>query len=249
VAGAGDRYDVIGRSYSRTRREDPRIAAAIHAALGDARSIVNVGAGSGSYEPLDRAVVAVEPSVRMLEQRQGRSAATVRAVAEHLPFPDAAFDAAMAVLTVHHWSDPATGLREMARVSARQVVFFFEPLRTHQFWGLDYFRAARELPSEIDPPGEALLSEHLRVRDIRTVLVPHDCVDGFGAAFWRRPEAYLDPDVQAGMSWLAMLSEADRAEGTDRLRADLRSGEWDRRYGHLRSQQDLDAGYRIAVAH
>lgn len=246
--GAGDRYDVIGQSYAATRREDPRVAAQVHAALGDARSVVNVGAGAGSYESADRDVVAVEPSRRMIEQRDAGKPPVVRGIAERLPFPDGSFDAALAVLTVHHWSDRSAGLREMARVARRQVVLFFEPLHTHDFWALDYFPAARRLPTEIDPPGEELIGQHLRVREIRTVVVPSDCVDGFGAAFWSRPEAYLDPEVQAGMSWLALLPEADREEGTQRLRADLDSGEWDRRLGHLRDQQEYDGGYRLAVA-
>ena len=248
MAAARDRYDVIGRSYAKTRREDPRIAAAIRSALGPPGPVVNVGAGSGNYEPTDRDVVAVEPSVQMLLQRGEGTASTVRGVAEHLPFPSGTFAAAMAVLTVHHWSDPASGLREMARVSQRQVVVFFEPLQTHDFWALRYFPAARRLPTETDPPGERFLSEHLRLREVRTVLVPHDCQDGFGAAFWARPEAYLDPEVQAGMSWLAMLPAPDRAEGAAALRADLDSGEWDRRYGHLRHQDEYDGGYRIAIA-
>jgi SAM-dependent methyltransferase len=210
--------------------------------------VLNVGAGSGSYEPTDRDVVAVEPSRRMIEQRSPAAAPVVRASAEGLPFADGSFGAAMAVLTVHHWPEPGAGLREMARVARRQVVLFFEPLHTHDFWALDYFPAARSVPTEVDPPGERLLAEHLALREVHTVLVPHDCVDGFGAAFWGRPEAYLDPEVQAGMSWLALLPEADRREGTHRLRADLDSGEWDRRLGHLRDQHEYDGGYRLAVA-
>lgn len=246
---AGERYDQIGQSYARTRQEDPRIAVAIHACLGAGRSVVNVGAGSGSYEPVDRHVVAVEPSLRMIAQRRRRTSSVVRAVAEDLPFADSTFDAAMAVLTLHHWTDPARGLLEMRRIATRQVVFFYESLRTHSFWGLDYFPAALALPTEVDPPGEALLSQHLHLREIRKVLVPNDCRDGFGTAFWARPEAYLDPEVQAGMSWLAMLSPEDRQRGSDRLRADLERGEWDRRYGHLRTASTFDGGYRIAIAY
>lgn len=243
-----DRYDEIGRSYVTTRREDPRIAAQVHACLGPGRSVVNVGAGAGSYEPTDRDVIAVEPSVQMLRQRHGRTARVVRGVAEALPFPDAAFDTALAVLTVHHWSDRATGLAELRRVSSRQVVFFFEPLMTHDFWALEYFPEALDLPTERDPPGQALLGEHLQVREIQTVLVPHDCQDGFGAAFWARPEAYLDSEVQAGMSWLALLPDEVRRRGAARLAADLGSGAWDRRHGHLRQQESYDGGYRIAIA-
>jgi SAM-dependent methyltransferase len=241
-------YEEIGRSYSRTRREDPRIAAEIVSGLGGARSVVNVGAGTGSYEPGDRVVVAVEPSPEMVRQRRGRTRRVVRGVAEALPFADGAFEAAMAVLTIHHWADPGAGLGELARVARRQVVFFFEPLRTRDFWVLDYFPEALDLPSEQDPPGEDAIRRVLRVREVRRVLVPHDCLDGFGAAFWGRPEAYLDPEVQAGMSWLALLTPEARHRGSERLAADLASGAWDRRHGHLRHQRTYDGGYRLAIA-
>jgi len=190
----------------------------------------------------------VEPSVAMIDQRQGRSREVVHAVAEDLPFVADAFDAALAVLTVHHWSDPGAGLSELRRVAGRQVVFFYEPLRTHDFWAIEYFPEALDLPQEAAPPDEHLLREHLDVREIVPVLVPHDCIDGFGAAFWARPEAYFEPEVQAGMSWMALLPPEVRARGTARLRSALESGEWDRRHGHLRMQGEYDAGYRIAVA-
>lgn len=240
-------YEDIGRSYAKTRREDPRIAAEITACLGASRSVVNVGAGTGSYEPSDRLVVAVEPSPRMVGQRRGRTRHVVQGVAEALPFPDAAFDAGMAVLTIHHWADPEAGLRELRRVARHQVVFFFEPLRSHDFWALDYFSEALDVPSEQHPPGEDVLRRALRVREVRRVLVPYDCTDGFGAAFWARPEAYLDPEVQAGMSWLALLSPEARDRGSARLAADLASGAWDRRHGHLRRLPTYDGGYRIAI--
>jgi SAM-dependent methyltransferase len=241
-------YEEIGRSYSRTRREDPRIAAEIASSLGGARSVVNVGAGTGSYEPGDRIVVAVEPSPEMVRQRRGRTRRVVRGIAEALPFADGAFDAAMAVLTIHHWGDPEVGLGELARVSRRQVVFFFEPLRNHGFWALDYFPEALDVPSEQNAPGEDEIRQVLRVREVRRVLVPHDCLDGFGAAFWSRPEAYLDPEVQAGMSWLALLTPEARRRGSARLAGDLASGAWDRRHGHLRREESYDGGYRLAIA-
>jgi SAM-dependent methyltransferase len=164
------------------------------------------------------------------------------------PFPDAAFDAAMAVLTIHHWTDCLAGLRELRRVSLRQVVFFFEPLRVHEFWALEYFPESIDVPSEQNAPGEDVIRQALPVREIRPVLVPRDCVDGFGAAFWARPEAYLDPDVQAGMSWLALLPEDALKRGSERLADDLASGAWERRFGHLRRLDSYDAGYRIAIA-
>ncbi|CAN5770312.1 class I SAM-dependent methyltransferase [soil metagenome] len=241
-------YDQIGSSYSRTRREDPRIAATIHDALGDAGTVLNVGAGTGNYEPADRTVTAVEPAVEMIRQRRGRAGRVVRAWAEALPFPAGTFDVAMAILTIHHWTDVDLGLRELHRVAGRQVVFFFEPLRTRQFWALDYFPEAAAVPSEQDPPGIEAIERTLSVIEVRRVLVPHDCTDGFGAAFWRRPEAYLDSEVQAGMSWLALLSSEARERGSARLASDLASGAWDHRHGRLRSLTEYDAGYRIAIA-
>jgi SAM-dependent methyltransferase len=241
-------YDRIGRTYAQTRREDPRIAATIRACLGDGHAVLNVGAGTGSYEPADRFVVAVEPSNEMLRQRPQDRAPVVRAVAEALPVADDAFDVAMAVLTIHHWNDVDRGLRELRRVARRQVVLYFEPLHTHGFWGVDYFPEAIEVPSERDAPGEGELRAALSVREIRPVLVPHDCVDGFGVAYYGRPEAYLRPEVQEGMSWLARLPPDVRRRGADRLAADLASGEWDRRFGALREQEWFDGGYRIAIA-
>jgi SAM-dependent methyltransferase len=241
-------YDALGASYSATRREDPRIAEQVLDALGEGDSLVNVGAGTGSYEPTDRFVVAVEPSDTMIRQRRGRSPRVVRGIAEKLPFLDRSFDAALAVLTVHHWRDREVGLAELRRVARRQVVFFFEPLETRHFWALEYFGDARDLPTERNAPGEDLLRTYLDVREVRPVLVPSDCMDGFGAAFWSRPEAYLDPEVQAGMSWIAMLSSGARARATAHLRSDLESGEWDRRFGHLRSMERYDGGYRVAIA-
>jgi SAM-dependent methyltransferase len=241
-------YDDLGRTYSATRREDPRVAAQLWAALGAGRSLLNVGAGTGSYEPADRIVVAVEPSQAMIGQRRHRTSRVARGVAEQLPFADRAFDASLAVLTVHHWADREAGLRELRRVSRRQVVLFFEPLEVHQFWALDYFEEAKELPSEKNAPSEQLMRALLRVREVQTVPIPRDCVDGFGAAFWARPEAYLDPAVQAGMSWMALLPAAVLKRGTDQLRRDLKSGTWDAQHGHLRWSDNYDAGYRLAIA-
>ena len=248
MAGDGQLYEAIGTTYTATRQDEPSIGAAVVDALGEARTVVNVGAGTGSYEPTDRVVVAVEPSPTMVAQRHGRSPLVVRAIAERLPFPDAAFDAGMAMLTVHHWGDPMAGLRELARVSRRQVVFFFEPLRTHDFWGLEYFPEALDLPSESRAPGEPELRAVLDVREVRVLPVPLDCRDGFGVAFYGRPEAYLDPAVQAGMSWLALLPDEVRRRGSELLRHDLASGAWDRRHGHLRTRPTYDGGYRLALA-
>jgi SAM-dependent methyltransferase len=241
-------YDAIGRTYTRTRKPDPRIAAQINGALGDAGAVVNIGAGAGSYEPADRFVVAVEPSPTMLAQRTAASAAAVRAVAEALPFPDGVFDAAMATLTLHHWSDLERGLAEMRRVARRQVVMFFEPEKSDEYWLCEYFDDFSSLQSEQRAPGEAQLRARLDVIACDVVPVPADCVDGFGAAFWNRPERYLDPDVQAGMSCMAQLEPDVLRDRIAALRADLDSGAWDARHGHLRGLDEYDAGYRLLVA-
>jgi SAM-dependent methyltransferase len=248
TAGGETRYERIGSGYAQARREDPRVAAHVRDGLGDARSVVNVGAGTGNYEPPDLAVVAVEPSGVMIAQRTGRPAPVVQGVAEALPFPSGSFDAALAFLTVHHWSDLARGMAELRRVARRQVVFLFEPSVTAGFWAIDYFPEAMDTPTEREAPGVDVLRGFLEVREVRTVPVPIDCTDGFGAAYWGRPEAYLDPDVQAGMSWLAVLPAEVRARGTARLAADLDSGAWDVRLGQLRSLTELDAGYRLVIA-
>ncbi len=241
-------YERIGTGYAMQRRADPRIAAAINAALGHAPRVLNVGAGTGNYEPVGPSLVALEPSPTMLAQRDPHAAPAVRGIAEALPFPSRSFDAALCVLTVHHWRDRAGGLRELQRVAPRQVVFFFEPARTDEAWMMDYWPEIRDLPSEIDPPGEAFFRRHLAVRDVVIVPVPNDCTDGFGGAYWSRPEAYLDAGVRSGMSSFAQLAPSLVAAGAERLRADLASGRWDARHGRLRTLATHDVGYRIVIA-
>jgi SAM-dependent methyltransferase len=243
------KYDRIGGSYAVTRATDPRLAAPIHAALGDARSVLNVGAGTGSYEPDDRFVVAVEPSATMVDQRAPDTAPAVRAVAEALPFRDLAFDAVMAVLTMHHWKDLEAGLRELRRVAHRQVLFFFEPAFASEAWIVfDYFPDMMEIESERNAPGTDDIARLLDVVHVEPVPVPADCVDGFAGCYWNRPEAYLDPVVQDGMSSFAQMPAAVRERGMDRLRAEVESGEWDRKYGHLRALPECDLGYRVLIA-
>jgi SAM-dependent methyltransferase len=243
------RYDTIGRSYSLTRQTDPRIAAQIDRALEGARSVLNVGAGTGNYESSHFSFVAVEPSPTMLAQRAPGAAPAVRAVAESLPFADGAFDAALAILTVHHWDDVERGLHEMRRVSQRQVVFFFEPEWSNRMWIVaDYFPSIRDLISERSAPGSQRLGATLHTGRIETVLVPADCRDGFGGCYWNRPEAYLDPAVQQGMSCFSQMGGATLDAGMRRLRDDLASGAWDARYGHLRGLSEMDLGYRLLVA-
>jgi SAM-dependent methyltransferase len=241
------RYDAIGRTYTATRGTDRRIAERIWAALGDARTVVNVGAGTGSYEPPDRAVTAVEPSAVMIAQRPPGAAPAVQASAEALPFADASFDAAMAVLTLHHWNDWRAGCAELRRVARdRVVVFSWDPTYAGRMWlGPEYF------PDNIDEdvaifPSLADQAAALGAK-VEVVPIPWDCRDGFFGAFWRRPEAYLDPAVRAGISTLAKRSEAELAEGLARLRADLATGAWARRHADLLERDELDLGYRLLV--
>jgi SAM-dependent methyltransferase len=241
-----ERYDVIGRSYARLRRPDPRIARAVTAALGDARSVVNVGAGAGSYEPTDRAVVAVEPSAVMIAQRPAGAAPVVRAFAEKLPFSDNAFDAALAVLTAHHWSDRRAGLSEMRRVAGERVVILtWDPAHAVFWLASDYFPDLVEFDRGIFPTLADLEAALGRV-EVSVVPIPHDCVDGFLGAYWRRPEAYLDEGVRAGISTFARIG--DVTPGVNRLRADLKSGRWAKRNAALLGLEELDLGYRIVVS-
>lgn len=242
------RYETIGRGYARSRRTDPSVERQIHAALGDAARVVNVGAGTGSYEPRGRTAVALEPSSVMIGQRPAGAAPVVQGVAEHLPFAAGAFDAALAVLTVHHWHDLAAGLAELRRVAARQVLLVFEPAFTSTLWMLEFWPEALALQTEREAPTVAEVAAHLTAPTVEVVPVPHDCLDGFGGAFWARPERYLDPEVQAGISSLSQLSPVDRERGTARLAAALASGEWDERFGALRDQDEIDLGYRLVVA-
>ena len=238
-------YDRIGANYAQYRRPDPRIEAAIVDALGSARTIVNVGAGTGSYEPQDRDLVAVEPSETMIRQRRGKKAAVVRASALALPFADGAFDAAMAILTVHHWPDQERGLRELGRVAKRCVIFTCDA--THPWIWLirDYFPEAAVEAGRILPPLDFYRGIFRRM-DIRTVPVPHDCSDGFFQAYWRRPQAYLDANVRRAISYFAKRGEWD--DGLAALKRDLEDGTWMRRNGHLMDLREIDAGYRLIVA-
>ena len=239
-------YDTIGRTYTATRAPDPRWEARIHAALGDARTVVNVGAGTGSYEPRDREVVAVEPSEVMIAQRPPGSAPVVRAFAENLPFEDDAFDAAMSIFSEHHWRDRPAGLREMRRVArGPAVVLTYDPGRADDFWlTRDYLPEAKALVSMSFEE----VARCLGATRIEPMPVPHDCRDGFYAAHWRRPDAYLDPTVRAGVSVFPRLPEAVVARAVERLRADLASGAWHERNRELLELDELDLGFRLLVA-
>lgn len=238
-------YDVIGTAYAQTRNADPRIAAAIRTALGDATSVVNIGAGAGSYEP-SNTVVAVEPSRVMISQRPPGAAPVVCAVAEALPLHDKSVDAALAVLTVHHWADVSAGIWEMQRVARRRLVFFtWRPEVVAEFWLLrDYLPAAAAADAEVAVPLETLAAAVPGCRvHVVPVPIPHDCTDGFGAAYWRRPRAYLDPNVRAGISMLARTDSSGLAPGLARLKDDLDSQRWQRVNAELLERDTLEVGY------
>ena len=240
-------YDAIGYGYCQQRRADPRIAALIEAALDDVVTVLNVGAGTGSYESRHRQFVAVEPSSVMIAQRARGSASVVQARAENQPFADAAFDAVLGVLTLHHWTDRLRGLRECVRIARERVVMLtFDPASSGFWLTQDYlpeFMAIdREQFLSIDALTAALGAE-VRV-DVRPVPIPKDCVDGFLGAFWARPYAYLDPRVQGGMSSFARV---DVKDGLSRLRSDLSDGIWAARYQQLLAEDEIDIGYRIVI--
>jgi SAM-dependent methyltransferase len=243
---AAQLYDAIGPGYRAYRRPDPRVAAAITEALGHAGPVVNVGAGAGSYEPTDRRVVAVEPSAAMIVQRSPGSAPVVQASATHLPFRDGVFAAALAVLTVHHWPDRPRGLAELVRVTRDRVVLLTWDPAAPGFWLVDeYFPEIWAIDRPIFPTLDDLRSA-LGAIEIRPLPVPHDCSDGFLGAYWRRPEAYLDPGVRGAMSTFSKIRDVE--PGLARLRRDLADGTWLRRHGDLLDRTELDLGYRLVVS-
>ena len=247
MAANASLYDRIGIGYANKRQPDPRWAAQIRNAVGDVQTILNVGAGTGSYEPHDRNVMALEPSPEMIAQRRHDAAPAVRGVAAALPFPDASFDATLAVLTLHHWPDPPAGLAEMRRVSRRQVIVTWDvDLFANSFWFTrDYLQSVG--PTEHRHADAALVAAQLDHAEVRPLLVPHDCIDGFFAAYWRRPEAYLDPAVRASISGLAIRDSAELNPVLARLEADLTSGAWRARYAELLECDEFDMGYRLVI--
>ena len=241
-------YERHGRTYSHHRRADPRIAARIHAALGDAHTVLNVGAGAGSYEPDDRWVLAVEPSATMRAQRPAGAAPAIDARAEALPLDDGAVDAAMACVTIHHWESPEAGLAELRRVARGPVVVFTFELESLPAWQHEYLREglALELPRfpAIDDIAAALGGQ-VRVERIPT---PGDCLDGFFEAFWKRPEALLDPALRGAQSMWALLEQDVEQRIVQRLAAALSSGAWDAEHGHLRERESFDGALRLVIS-
>ncbi len=234
----------IGIDYARLRRADPRIAARIDDALGDAVSVLNVGAGAGSYEPTERRITSLEPSIEMIRQHP-ESTRVIQGQAEALPFADASFDAVMAVLTVHHWSDKAQGLRELRRVSRGPVVILTFDASHGLFWLADYLPELVTLDEAIMPPME-FYAQAMGPVSIVPVPIPHDCQDGFLASYWRRPSAYLDPCVRAAISSFHALG--DVSAELEQLEADIASGDWAERHAALLDLAELDCGYRLVVS-
>ncbi len=237
-------YDTIGVNYSDLRKPDSRIEMVVGRALGFAKTVLNVGAGAGSYEPADRQVTAIEPSAEMIRQRGASATPVIQGFAEDLPFDDNSFDAAMAILTVHHWTDQEKGLKEMRRVTRGPVVVLtFDP--SHRgFWLADYIPELVAL-DEAQMPRMTDYEEWLGPVEISAVPIPHDCTDGFLCAYWRRPAAYLDPRIRAAMS--SFWAVGNVSEGLGKLASDLDSGAWAQRYSELLDLDECDFGYRLVT--
>lgn len=238
-------YDSIGHGYGERRRQDSRIAERIDWALGSCESVVNVGAGTGSYEPRDRKLVAVEPSMVMIQQRPPEAPPAVRATAASLPFRDESFDAALAVLTLHHWPDVGRGIKELRRAARKAVVILTFDTSVGGFWLTDYFPEILKIDQRSMPP-ISVIKRQLGATEVFDVPIPHDCTEGLLGANWRRPHAYLDAGVRSATSVFSQIGDLE--PGLSRLRADLESETWHRRYGDLLSRHELDLGYRLIVA-
>ena len=237
------KYDTIGLNYAELRSPDPRIAEAIDAALGQAQTVLNIGAGTGSYEPSLRRVTPVEPSAEMIRQRSPSAAVAIQASAENLPFDDDSFDAAMAILTVHHWPDIGAGLREVRRVTRGTIVLLtFDP--SFRPWLTDYIPELAEL-DEVRVPAMSNYEQWLGPVQVTPILIPHDCRDGFLYAYWRRPQAYLDARIRSGISNFWAIGDVEF--GLEKLAHDLATGEWERRYARLLALDAYDAGYRLVT--
>ncbi len=249
MAGAGDfDYERGGQHYSSIRRTDPRIAAIVHGALGLSHTVLNIGAGAGSYEPDDRYVVALEPSASMRAQRPAHAAPAMDGVAEHLPFDDGAFDAAMATVTVHQWRDAQAGLREMRRVARGPVVVLtFDGDALDRFWLADYVPELIEAERRRYPDIEVIGATLGDGTTVCAVPVARDCLDGFTEAYFARPEAFLDEATRRSQSAWGFVDTAVEERFVEQLRIDLASGAWDARYGDLRNQDVFEGALRLVV--
>jgi SAM-dependent methyltransferase len=248
IGSIGAKYDAIGKSYTHSRAPDPRIATALRRTLGDIETLINVGAGTGSYEHNDLDIQAVEPSSIMIAQRPPGAAPVTKAVAEDLPFDDNSFDGAQAVLTLHHWSDWRKGIDELLRVARRRIVILsYDPDRANDFWFLrDYLPEGAALDRAQFPPVKELV-DALGGATVRPLPIPWDCIDGFLCACWRRPQAYLDPQVRAGISTFSTVDAVAIKRALSNLEADLKLGEWQQRNANILDKREADFGYRLIV--
>jgi SAM-dependent methyltransferase len=245
------RYDSIGEGYAATRREDPELRALLHGALGDARTVVNVGAGAGSYEPRDRHVIAVEPSDVMAAQRPAELAPAIRATADALPLRDDSVDAALAIVTLHHWDEgQEAGVRELRRVARGPVVILTYDARVSgAMWLMaDYLPEVAALDREIFPAPERLADWLGGDVEIREVPLHRGCRDWMLGSFWAHPERVLDPVARAGTSGFARMDPAIVDRVVAAVSADLAGGAWDARHGALRTLDRYDVGLRLIVA-
>jgi SAM-dependent methyltransferase len=247
---AGDvDYGALGARYAEFRKPDPRIAAQIHAALGAARTVLNVGAGAGSYEPLDRLVTAVEPSASMRAQRPTRLPPAIDAVAERLPFPDGAFDASMALFTVHQWPDLAAGLREMRRVTRGAIaIMTADPDLLARFWLAEYAPEMTQLEAQRCPQLHTLTNLLGRGARVEPIAIPLDCTDGFNEAYYGRPEMFLDAGARRACSSWSLVAPDVATASVERLSRDLADGAWDARHGALRSQPTYHGALRLVIS-
>lgn len=241
-------YEQIGRTYGNTRKPDPRIARLMEHALGDSRSVLNVGAGTGSYEPRDREVLAIEPSETMIRQRPGGAARAVQAYAEAIPLLEKSFDAALAINTLHHWHDVRAGLRELRRAARGRIVIFHRNPRE----GVPLWLTEEYFPSLLSTRRLAEIAEDVEHElgpiERMKIPLPADCEDGLFSGYWARPEMYLNGEIRKNISNFALADETSVAQGVKALQADLDSGEWDRRHGDLRTQPEMDLGHRLLIA-
>ncbi len=237
-------YDQLAKQYRTYRNPDPKLAKRIHLHIQDARRVLNVGAGMGSYEPEDCEVVAMEPSHKMIAGRKSSKATLIQGYAEDLPFGDNVFDASMGILTMHHWSDIASGLQEMIRVSKDKIVLLTWIGYGEEFWLVDYIPEIIGVDNKLFPTLEEL-ERILGSISVETVEIPYDCTDGFMCAYWRKPEAYLDPKIRKAISTFSRIP--DIQEGLNRLRGEIESRTWHKKHSHLLEKESLDLGYRLVV--
>ena len=243
-------YDKLGQKYSGHRQTDPRIAQYVFAALADAKTVLNVGAGTGSYEPPDKYVVAVEPSIVMRSQRiQNGKIPAINAKADNLPFDANSFDASMAMVTVHHWPDMDKGLKELRRVTKNQVLIMtFDPDKLDDFWNVNYFPDLIEVEKARYPTINFIKNSLGGNCEVVSIPIPLDCVDGFQEAFYGRPEAFLEKDVRLSQSAWGFLPAGVEEKLVQSLEEDLKSGEWDRKYGHFRTQPTFTCALKLIIS-